>query len=113
MLWAKRGCACFARLNDMVWHFASKEVPRMKRILSITIALLALSSPARAYIDHLSMFTLGYVLNQSTHVAVMQVEKVSKEKRVVIYKKIADLKGRYPSEQIKHQITDGFQPRDS
>src|SRR5437764_895564 len=76
----------------------------MKRILSLTIALWALPSPAWAYIDHLSNFTLGYVVNQSTHIAVMQVAKVSKEKGVIIYKKVADGEGLLDKNEFEPRI---------
>jgi len=65
---------------------------------------------AGAYID--TCPSLGTVVASSTSIVILQVDKVSVDKRVVIYKKIADLKGKYPAEQIKHQITDGGHPRE-
>lgn len=69
-----------------------------------------LPSLAGAYID--TCPSLGTVVASSTSIVILQVDKVSVEKRVVIYKKIADLKGKHPAEQIKHQITDGGHPRE-
>jgi hypothetical protein len=56
--------------------------------------------PARAYITA-PVATLGR-LSESTYVTVVRVEKVSKEKGVIIYRKVRDLKGTYPKEAIKH-----------
>src|SRR5579862_973962 len=60
------------------------------------------------YIDHIAIYTLGFVVNQSAHVAVVRVDKVSREKKVVVFKKVADLKGTFPQEEFKVQVTDGF-----
>jgi HEAT repeat protein len=43
---------------------------------------------------------------------VLQVFKVSAEKRVILYKKVADVKGRFDHDDIKHRITDGLHPRE-
>lgn len=56
--------------------------------------------PARAYIT-VPVTTLGQLSN-STYVTLVRVEKVSKEKGVIIYTKVRDLKGKYPKETIKH-----------
>lgn len=82
----------------------------MKRILCLVLALGGWATPARAYIDVTP--TLGRLVNDASNVVVLQVEKVSREKRVIIYKKVADLKGQHPGEEVKHQITDGFHPRE-
>jgi HEAT repeat protein len=82
----------------------------MRRTLCAAIALCGLASPARAYID--SSPTLGKILNESQHVLVLQVDKVSVEKRAIIYKKVADLKGTSGTDPIKHQVDDGSHPRE-
>ncbi len=78
----------------------------MKQLSGLLIALWALPTPARAYFD--ACPTLGGVVNASTNIVVLQVEKVSKEKRVIIFKKVADLKGRHNTEQVKYHLTDGL-----
>lgn len=81
----------------------------MTRLCLLAFVLLFSSSPARAYLD--AAPTLGRVLNEATHIVVLQVDKVSPEKRAIIFKKVADLKGVTP-EQLKHQITDGGHARE-
>jgi len=49
-------------------------------------------------------YTLGKVVNDSTHIVVMRVEKVDKEKNMIIYKKVEDLKGKHPTDVIRHNI---------
>src|SRR5262249_30316441 len=79
----------------------------MKRLC--WVIWLTLAGKANAYID--SAPTLGRIVNEASHIVVLQVEKVSKEKSVVIYRKIADLKGSDPSSRVKHQIRDDLNPR--
>src|SRR5262249_35394681 len=79
----------------------------MKRLC--WVIWLTLAGKANAYID--SAPTLGRIVNEASHIVVLQVEKVSKEKSVVIYRKIADLKGSDPSSRVKHQIMEALNPR--
>ena len=82
----------------------------MKRLAFVAVLLVLVALPAWAYVDGTP--TLGQLLRDATQVAVLQVEKVSQEKRVILYRKIADLKGRLDQEQIKHRITDGLHSRE-
>ncbi len=45
--------------------------------------------------------TLGR-LSQSTYITVFRVENVSKEKGIIVYRKVRDLKGSYPKDVVKH-----------
>src|SRR5437588_11982018 len=75
----------------------------MKRLLSATAVLLSLATPSPAYIDRPP--TLGRLVQyDATHIVVMRVEKVSKEKQVIVYQKVADLKGKYPGDRIRQHI---------
>lgn len=63
--------------------------------------LIAVCAPAaRGYITN-PVPTLGVLCN-STYITVVRVEKVSKERGVIIYKKMHDLKGKYPRDTIRH-----------
>lgn len=68
-------------------------------------ALLARPQAARAYVE--VPITLGDVLRQSTNVVVMQVAKVDREKNLIIYTKIQDVKGKHAQTEIKHNIGRG------
>jgi HEAT repeat protein len=75
----------------------------MKRLLIPLAALLALPALAPAYIDRPP--TLGRLVRyDAADIAVIRVEKVSKEKGVIVYKKVADLKGKYPTEQVRQVV---------
>jgi hypothetical protein len=64
-----------------------------------------------AYIE--SPHTLGLVIRDSTNIVLMEVSRVNKEKGLIVYKKIRDLKGQHPSNEIKHNIGQrGFHPRE-
>jgi len=68
--------------------------------LVFCVAIAAGPSSTHAYITA-PVQTLGQLCG-STYITLVQVEKFSKEKGVVIYRKVRDLKGTYPREQIRH-----------
>lgn len=65
-------------------------------------ACLAWRQSATAYVE--ALYTLPRVINESSNIVVMQVEKVSKEKKLIYYKKVVDLKGKHPADVIKHNL---------
>src|SRR5262245_5742367 len=74
------------------------------RLLVLAVILGFCPSTASAYID--APPTLGRLVRfDGTDIAVLRVEKVSKEKRVIIYQKVKDLKGKLP-DRVKHHISD-------
>ncbi|HEV8377851.1 MAG TPA: hypothetical protein VGP99_03295, partial [Tepidisphaeraceae bacterium] len=88
-----------------------------KRSMMVVMCLMALvvlsvkDRPAAAYVE--IPYTLGRVINEATNICVMRVEKVDKERNLIIYTKVADLKGKHPSDTIKHNIgRGGFHPRE-
>jgi hypothetical protein len=80
------------------------EVKRPVRAWQLPLALgllLAGGAPdAQAYITN-PVQTLGQLCG-STYITVVRVDKVSKEKGVIIYRKVHDLKGKYPTDTIRH-----------
>src|SRR5436189_6451162 len=64
-------------------------------------ALCCLPRPAEAYIDG-GPATLGGLCVMSSHIMVVKIEKCSEANRVLIYRKVADLKGKYPRDSIRH-----------
>src|SRR5690349_14601104 len=76
-------------------------------LIALGAFALACASPqrARAYVE--VPMTLGDVIRQSTNVVVMQVTKVDREKNLIIYTKIQDVKGKHPVNEIKHNIGRG------
>jgi hypothetical protein len=80
--------------------------------LVCTALLVALPAPrARAYVE--APHSLGQVIALSTNIMILQVEKVDKEKNMIIYRKVQDLKGKHPTDVIKHNIgRAGFHPRE-
>jgi HEAT repeat protein len=84
----------------------------MRNVVSAMLVLLAALGPtasAPAYIG--SYPTLGKLTADSDRIVVLEVDRVSREKQVVLFKKVADLKGKGAAEVAKHQLTDGFHPR--
>ncbi len=80
-------------------------------LLAVLLCLFVLLSPAPAYVE--APHSLGAVVQQSSHIMVLRVEKVDKEKNLIIYRKVRDLKGTHPQEVVKHNIgRGGFHPRE-
>lgn len=72
--------------------------------LLISFVLLAEDvAPAQAYID-VPPHTLGHMCSYSTDIAVLRVEKVDKEKKVVVYRKVQELKGKWPADVVYHHV---------
>src|SRR5262249_28331311 len=57
-------------------------------------------------------YSLGEIIKESTTITVLEVHKVSQEKRVIVYKKLTDLKGKDPDAILRHHIADGLHPRE-
>jgi HEAT repeat protein len=84
----------------------------MKRGLCALLVLLGTSTPAWAFLEATPAWpTLGKVIGQASHIVVLRVDKVSREKQAVIFTKVADLKGKDWPEVVKHRLTDGCHPR--
>jgi hypothetical protein len=52
-------------------------------------------------------YTLGRIVNESSNIILLRVEKVDKVNNVIWYKKEKDLKGKHPSDVIVHNIGKG------
>jgi hypothetical protein len=74
-------------------------------VLSVVIALSWLAQFALAYVE--APMSLGAIVQQSTNIVLMRVESVDKEKNLIIYRKVRDVKGKHPQELIKHNIGRG------
>jgi len=84
---------------------------RTTTLLAVAILTLLASTAARAYIE--APYALGRVILEATNIVLVKVEKVDNERNLIIYQKLADIKGKHPTPQIKHNIgKGGFNPRE-
>nr|MCU0706444.1 VCBS repeat-containing protein [Fimbriiglobus sp.] len=75
----------------------------------LALALAVLAAPVFAYVEAPQSF--GSVVQQSTVICVMVVEKVDKNNQLIIYRKVTDLKGKMAQTTIKHNIgKNGLRP---
>jgi hypothetical protein len=75
------------------------------------VLLVAAPGAGRAYVE--APHSLGLVCQLSTNIMVLRVEKVDKEKNLILYRKVRDIKGKHPTDVIKHNIgRGGFHPRE-
>lgn len=66
---------------------------------------------ALAYVE--APHSLGQVISLSTNVMVVRVEQIDKTKNLIVYRKVRDLKGKHPTDIIRHNIgRGGFNPRE-
>ncbi len=72
------------------------------RIACACLWVLIAVRPGSAYVE--APLSLGAVISQSVVVCSMVVTKVDKQNNLIIYQKVADLKGKHPHEVIKHNI---------
>jgi len=83
----------------------------MRLVVLTTLPVLAFAAPSHAYIE--APHTLGRCIHESTNVVLVELTKVNTEKNLLIYKKVADIKGKYPADEIKHNIGNrGFHERE-
>jgi FG-GAP-like repeat/FG-GAP repeat len=80
-------------------------------VAALLLALVMTTQPAQAYVE--APHSLGQVITLSTNIMVCRVEKVDREKRLIIYRKVRDLKGQWNQDLIKHNLSSpGFNARE-
>ncbi len=78
-------------------------------ILALLLGL-AWSRPAPAYIGGPPL-SLGLMCGWSTHVMIAKVEKLDREKNIVVFRKVRDVKGKWPAEVVRHHFHAGLPNR--
>ncbi|MGA2067638.1 MAG: FG-GAP-like repeat-containing protein [Thermoguttaceae bacterium] len=74
-------------------------------------ALLVSGRAAWGYVE--AAYSAGQVVNESSNVLLVRVESVDRQKNLIVYSKVRDIKGTHPSATIKHNIGQaGFNPRE-
>src|SRR5215207_1763526 len=82
-----------------------------KFTLSSLVALACLIPSARAYIE--VPHSLGRCVHESSNIVLMELSRVNTEKNLLIFKKVADIKGKYAPAEVKHNIGKrGFHERE-
>ena len=77
----------------------------------LALALLAPGRIAQGYVE--APYTLGKLVRESTNILLLRVEKLDRQKNLIVYRKVRDIKGTHPGEEVKHNIgTRGFHPRE-
>src|SRR5262249_47882661 len=79
--------------------------------LTSLVWLTLLTRSASAYIE--VPYSLGRCVHESTNIVLMELSRVNTEKNLLIFKKIADIKGQHAGAEIKHNIGKrGFHERE-
>lgn len=83
----------------------------IRRAIVLSVLALTLALPAWAYIE--APYTLGRIVAEAQGVVLVEVTQVNKERNLIIFKKLRDVKGKHPATTIKHNIGKaGFHPRE-
>lgn len=82
-----------------------RPLTRLTIVLSGIATLFGLTQASLAYVE--APMSLGAIVQQSTNIVLMRVESVDKEKNLIIYRKVRDVKGKHPTDVIKHNIGRG------
>lgn len=86
----------------------NRSMIRRVWVVAIAAALATvIGSPNRASAYVEVPITLADVIKQSTNIVQMQVTKVDREKNLIIFTKLQDIKGKHPQNEIKHNIGRG------
>ena len=65
-----------------------------------------------AYIEAAHSF--GTVVAQSSHIFLMRVESVDRDKKIIIYRKVQDIKNKHAQEIVKHNLSNaGLRPNEA
>jgi len=75
----------------------------MTRRLLALVTLLAAASPSWAYIE--APMTLADVIHQSAQITILRVVRVDKPKSLIVYEKVEDIKGKFPTATARHVCT--------
>jgi hypothetical protein len=79
-------------------------------ILLAAALLLTWTQPAAGYIGGPPL-SLGMMCHWSTHVMIARIERLDRGKGVVIIRKVRDVKGKWPTEVMRHFFPPGFANR--
>jgi hypothetical protein len=74
-------------------------------LLAAGVVVALVAPVGRAYVE--APMSLGAVVAQSTNIVLMRVESADKQKNLIIYRKVRDIKGKHPTDVIKHNIGRG------
>ena len=90
------------------------KTSRLARTLWPCALVLAGAFPGRAawaYVE--AAYPLGKLIAESTNIVLLRLEQVDKQKNLLIFRKIRDIKGTHQGETVKHNIgRRGFHPRE-
>jgi hypothetical protein len=98
----------------MISNHRSRTLPltMLTRLTLLALLWIAVQPvTVSAYVE--IPYTLGRVVMESTSITLLKIEKVDKERNLILFRKVKDLKGTQPGEVIKHNIgRGGFHERE-
>ena len=82
----------------------------MRCLLAALVFVFAGQHASHAYVDISP--TLGWIVQDAESICVLQVEAVSVEKKAIVFKRTAILKGKVEQETMRHKVAEGNHPRE-
>lgn len=77
----------------------------MRQMLLAGVTFLVAAGLSQAYVE--VPYTLGRTCQESSNIVLVEVTRVNKDKNLILYKKVQDLKGTHAEAVIKHNIGKG------
>ena len=74
-------------------------------VLAGVIALSWMAPPSLAYVE--APMSLGAIVQQSTNIVLVRVESADKERNIIVFRKVRDVKGKHNTDIIRHNIGRG------
>lgn len=79
--------------------------------IALVVAAMLFPRASHAYIE--APHSLGKIVGDSGNIVVLKVEKVDKERNIIVYSKVRDIKGTHPTNVVRHVIQNkGFHERE-
>jgi hypothetical protein len=75
------------------------------RLFACAVLFFCCRQTGQAYVE--APMSLGAVIQQSSHIMLVRVQAVDREKNIIIFRKERDIKGKHPTEIIKHNVGRG------
>ena len=86
----------------------NRTPPALRASLAFGL-LLAAVAPSPGFIDAHRPETLGAVCARAESVTVVKIDKFSAEKGVIVFRKVKDLKGELPRDEVRDLVGDGHE----
>ena len=107
--------AAASHRNQQLKAGKMSKTPSIAAIAVLTVLAVLVCFPAPSawgYID--IAYSLGRIIHESRFIMVLRVQQVDRQKNLIVFSKVRDIKGKHPGDTVKHNIGNfGLDPQES